>query len=161
MFCQTTLTTISCLLLCGTRSRIHLWKCLVFLASSNRIFISLVPTKMPSKPVHQIIEEGKKIELVCKAWGLPSPHCHLDQTPRPPPSPPTHGHEWTPRYYEGQALRRRLLHLHCQEQTKTRTRKRASNGRPSPPIYRRSTQESENSHRQDSFTGLYGREWSV
>ena len=28
---------------------------------------------MPSKPVHQIIEEGKKIELVCKAWGSPPP----------------------------------------------------------------------------------------
>ena len=35
--------------------------------------VHLVPTKFTTRPVHQIVEEGKKIELVCKAWGSPPP----------------------------------------------------------------------------------------
>ena len=52
----------------------------------NVFLVHLVPTKLTTRPVHQIVEEGKKIELVCKAWGSPPPT--VTWTRRHGPLPP-------------------------------------------------------------------------
>ena len=52
----------------------------------NVFLVHLVPTKFTTRPVHQIVEEGKKIELVCKAWGSPPPT--VTWTRRHGPLPP-------------------------------------------------------------------------